>query len=755
MEAKKIEIKGVVQGVGFRPFVYRLATQNNIKGWVLNNAQGVFIKAEGNLKNLEKFKNELVNEAPRQAIVKEFKIEDTDYEKLDTFKIVESKAGGNREVLISPDLAICEDCLKEVLDSKDRRFNYPFTNCTNCGPRFTIIKEVPYDRPKTTMKSFPMCPICDKEYHDPLNRRFHAQPNACPTCGPSVKLFDRKKNVVEGGIKKAQNLLAEGKILAIKGLGGYHLVCDALNELSVNELRKRKKRDYKPFAVMARDLDIAKKYCDLSTKEEDILKSVQAPITILNRTEEYLPDKLAPGINTLGVMLPYTPLHLLLFNQNLELLVMTSGNISSNPLVYQDDTAFESLENIADYFLVHNREIYNRCDDSIVKLINNDVQIYRRARGYVPLPIDIKDTEAILACGSDLKNTFCLAKDNKAFLSQHMGDLENYNNFQEYMLTIKRMKEYLSITPKAVVIDKHPEYVTKKWALEQKLPIIEVQHHHAHLASCLADNGLDEEVLGVICDGTGFGTDGHIWGMEFLLGDFKKFERMAHLEYIPLPGGDKASQEPLRIVASYIYSYYGEDGINKYSEYLKDINSNELKLLQKQIDLKINTPLTSSCGRLFDAVSALIGVCKKVDYEGQAAIELEEIAEKSYEGSCYNFDLKRNDDLVISTKRMWPEILDDLTKKTSKKIIAAKFHFTVAQMILTTINELKEYIPSKKIALSGGVMQNKFLCEILTRILYQNGYEPIVHKKVPANDGGLSLGQVAIGGRLYVCSNTI
>jgi len=752
MVAKKIEIKGVVQGVGFRPFVYRIAHKWGIKGWVLNNSQGVFIHAEGTDEILAPFLQELFTQPPRQSIIKEYQIREGTWQNFLDFSIITSKNEGEQEVLISPDLALCPDCYQEVLNKHDRRFQYPFTNCTNCGPRFTIIRSIPYDRPKTTMADFPMCSVCEKEYHNPLNRRFHAQPNACPQCGPQLKLYDNQKNLMTG--INASQLLTKGNILAIKGLGGYHLVCNALDREAVNRLRKSKKREYKPFALMAKNTNIIKKYCYVTKAEQEILESPIAPIVILNRKAANLPAGLTPGVKTLGVMLPYTPLHLLLFQQDLDLLVMTSGNISSNPLIYQDQDAFQELAKIVDYFLTHNRDIYNRCDDSIVKIINNQPQIFRRARGYVPLPVEIPEQPSILACGGDLKSTFCLTKGNKAFLSQHMGDLDNFNNFQEYILTVRRMQKYLAIKPKIVVVDLHPGYTSHQWGREQELPVIQVQHHHAHLASCLADNRVNEKTLGVICDGTGLGTDGNIWGMEFLLGDFADFERLAHLEYIPLPGGEKAVKEPLTMTISYLYQYLGKEKVIEAQKYFSDISLQEINLIITQIEKKINTPLTSSCGRLFDAVSALLGVCTKVDYEGQAAIELEEIANKNYSGPGYFFELKKDKDkLLISTSKMWSGILQDISRGIKRENIAAKFHTTVAQMIVTTCKSLENKLPSPNIALSGGVMQNKLLLEKIISLLEKEGFNPLVHKQVPANDGGLSLGQAAIGGRIAnVCS---
>ncbi|NLT96506.1 MAG: carbamoyltransferase HypF [Clostridia bacterium] len=751
MEAKRIELKGVVQGGGFRPFVYTIAHNYGIKGWVLNNSQGVFIHAEGETEDLERFLAELFNNPPGRAIIKEKKVLDEKPQGFPEFTIVESQSGGEQEVLISPDLAMCSQCFEDVTTPGNRRYKYAFTNCTNCGPRFTIIKGVPYDRTKTTMAEFPMCSICSAEYHDPFNRRFHAQPNACPQCGPQVVIFDHSgKEIPEA---TPHELLYNGFILAVKGLGGYHLVCDAKNSRAVNRLRESKKREAKPFAVMAKNIEVVKKYCYLTPQEEKLLTGPQAPIVILPRKKRYLPSSLAPGVNTLGVMLPYAPLHLLLFRDELELLVMTSGNISSNPLIYQDDEAFSQLKEIADFFVIHNREIYNRCDDSVVKVINGEPQLFRRARGYVPLPVEIPEQPSVFACGGDLKSTFCLTKGNKAFLSQHMGDLDNYLNLQEYILTAQRMQEYLAIEPQAVVIDLHPRYNSHKWGREWDKPVIEVQHHHAHLASCLADNGLNEKVLGVICDGTGYGTDGNIWGMEFLLGDFSGFERLAHLEYVPLPGGDAAIKEPLRMSVSYLYKYLREKGLLETQKYLAPLKEEEIRLFMQQIDLKVNCPLTSSCGRLFDAVSGLLGVCTKVNYEGQAAIELEEMADRTVKGSGYSFEIIKGNKVpyVISTEKMWPELLENISRGIKAQEIAAKFHWTLAQIITQTCVNLKSYLSSPKIALSGGVMQNKLLIETLVPMLKEHGFEPLLHRQVPANDGGLSLGQAVIGGRLRKC----
>lgn len=755
MEAKLIEVSGIVQGVGFRPFIYRTALETNIKGWVFNDARGVSIHAEGRGPDIKDFKEKIENNLPEQAFIEEMRVKEVKVEGFTEFEILASQKGGRQDTVIPPDLAICEDCLADVSSIENPRYDYPFTNCTNCGPRFTIIQKVPYDRNKTTMKDFPMCEQCEQEFTDPLHRRFHAQPNACPQCGPSVRLYNKDKEIIGEGLQKARDLLAAGEILAVKGLGGYHLVCDGLNKESINILRQRKKRDYKPFAVMAKNLEVANKYCKISPEEEEALTAASAPIVILEQASEKLSPNLTSGLNTLGLMLPYTPLHLLLFKDNLELLVMTSGNISDNPLIYKDEAAFESLGEIADYFLVHDREIHNQCDDSIVRVINKNPQIFRRSRGYVPLPIEIPEKDSLLACGGELKSTFCLTKASRAFLSQHLGDLENYANFSGYLQAIEKMQEFFNIKPKLIVIDQHPDFIVRSWAYEQDTPVFEVQHHHAHLASCMADNDLQEKMLGVICDGTGYGSDGNIWGMEFLLGDFKGFERLAHLEYIPLASGDLSAKEPLRIAASYLYKHFGEPALLENKTLLNAYSLAELKIIQKQIDAKINAPLTSSCGRLFDAVSAFIGVCTSVSYEGQAAMELEAISLKDYKGKPYSFEIVKEEKTTISTKLMWKEISEDMEEKVPVEIIAAKFHHTLASMILRVIISLEDKLPSNKIALSGGVMQNKLLSEIVSRLLEENGYEPIFHKNVPANDGGISLGQAVIGGNVNVCSSSI
>ncbi|MFZ5942960.1 MAG: carbamoyltransferase HypF [Bacillota bacterium] len=755
MESKRIEIKGVVQGVGFRPFVYKLAQNHKITGWVLNNSQGVFIHAQGEVDNLNQFIYDLTQKPPRQAVIKEMSIHEAETADFQDFTIIESQGGGEQEVLISPDIAICPDCHADVLDPHNRRYNYPFTNCTNCGPRFTIIKGVPYDRPKTTMAEFPMCSKCHEEYHNPLNRRFHAQPNACPGCGPELSLLNNEGKPADA--IAYSDLLLSGCILAVKGLGGFHLVCHALDYQAVNKLRNSKKRESKPFAVMAKDLGTVRRYCYLSPQEEELLQSPQAPIVILKRKPRYLPKSLAPGVNTLGVMLPYTPLHMQLFKNGVDLIVMTSGNISSNPLVYSDDDAFAQLSDIADFFLIHNRQIYNRCDDSVVKVINNSPQLYRRARGYVPLPVDIPPQPSVLACGGDLKSTFCLTKNNKAFLSQHMGDLDNYLNMEEYKITAERMQAYLDIKPQAVVVDLHPEYNSHKWGYDLDKQVFAVQHHHAHLASCLADNGIDEKVLGIICDGTGYGTDGHIWGMEFLWGDYTGFQRLAHLEYIPLPGGEAAVRHPQRMLVSYLFKHFGEQGTYDYLAKTKGIRLEEVEQVIKQIKTGVNCPLTSSCGRLFDAVSTLLGICSEVNYEGQAAIEMEENLDSGYQGAGYNFELihSPNGPLIISTKKLWKGLLEDISQGIKKDKIAAKFHVAVAQVIIEVCLALRKEFPLQKAALSGGVMQNKFLLEQLVKVLEINNIRPLVHKQVPANDGGLSLGQALIGGRLLnVCSSS-
>ncbi len=646
--ARKMHLEGIVQGVGFRPFVYRLAKKYALTGWVLNSSRGLEIWVEGRPAEVEGFCAELLHNPPPLARVLNQVISDEAVQGYPEFVIRHSEALDGKAVIIPPDVATCADCSREIRDPKDRRYAYPFTNCTNCGPRYTIIQDVPYDRRNTTMQKFPMCPQCQAEYDDPANRRFHAQPNACPSCGPSLQLLDREGRDLTPALspaealpdyqvilQEARHILKNGYILAVKGLGGFHLACNAQNPEAVRQLRRRKRRDYKPFAVMARDLAVARKYCWISSAEERWLLDPASPIVIADvrrpacdRAELPL-NLLAPGLNTLGIMLPYTPLHLLLFEEGLELLVMTSANLSDDPLVTGNQEALARLKDIADYFLMHNRDIFNRCDDSVLRLIGGQTQFYRRARGFVPFPIPLaEDGPVVLGVGGELKNTFALTRHKEAYLSQHLGDLDHWGNYQQFLEAIPRLEKMLEVKAAAVAYDLHPEYASTRYARTRRdLVQIGIQHHHAHLAACLAEHQVQGPVLGVICDGTGYGTDGTIWGFEFLYGDCRGFARLGYLRPLPLPGGEASIRRPGRMTFTYLWQILGETDARKWAGQLRlGLPMKEIDILCKQLATGFNTWEISSCGRLFDAVAGFLGICLEVGYEGQAAVELETAA---------------------------------------------------------------------------------------------------------------------------------
>jgi len=741
--AREIRIEGVVQGVGFRPFVFRLAHEYGIKGWVLNSSEGVTIWAEATEEQITAFYEALLANPPKLAMIVNHYQAPRQVQGFDHFFIKHSEASERRDVLISPDVSICDDCYREIMDPNDRRYHYPFTNCTNCGPRFTIIMDVPYDRIKTTMRDFPMCPVCQREFDDPMHRRFHAQPNACPDCGPQVTLRDLDGNVYPGF---GYEFFKEGKIIAVKGLGGFHLVCDATRRDAVAALRRRKIREFKPFAVMCRNLQVAEKYCYVSPEEAALLESPAHPIVILDRRrQDDLPPEIAPGIKTLGVMLPYTPLHHLLFEDDLEILIMTSANISDDPLIIDNDEALTKLKGIADYFLMHNRQIYNRCDDSLAGVVDGEVQIYRRARGYVPLPVDLPyEVPVILGCGGELKNTFCMTRGKSAFLSQHLGDINHYGNYQQFLYTIPRFERMLDVKPEIIAYDLHPEYMATRWAKGQEgLTKIGVQHHHAHMASCMAENLVTEPALGVICDGTGYGLDGTIWGFEFFAGTPAHLERMAHLAYMPLPG-EITIKRPTRMAFTYLYELYGDAGLKYARKYLPTLPEEEQRVLVRQLENRFNTVLTSSAGRLFDGISALLGICTRVQYEGQAAIEMETIADPEVQ-EIYSFEFnKQVRPYQLGVRGIWEGVLRDLESGTPTAVSAGRFHLTLAVMMETVLKELREETALSLVVLSGGVFQNKLLFRLLCKRLTGAGFRVIYHRKVPTNDGGISLGQVYI-----------
>ncbi|MFA1551428.1 carbamoyltransferase HypF [Actinomadura chokoriensis] len=722
-----VRVEGVVQGVGFRPFVHGLATGLGLSGLVGNDAGGVFIEVEGAADVVGRFLDGLRTRPPRLAVVERVTTRELDARGLagrGGFAIVGSDPSGERRALVSWDSATCDDCLRELRDPADRRHAYPFINCTNCGPRFTIVKDVPYDRPNTTMAGFAMCGQCAAEYADPADRRFHAQPVCCPSCGPSLALHPHAGDPLTA----ARGMLAAGAVLAVKGLGGYHLAARAASQDAVGVLRSRKHREDKPFAVMVPDLAAARTLCTLSDAEEALLTGPRRPIVLARRRPDAaLADDVAPGNRHLGLLLPYTPLHHLLVT---EPIVLTSGNVSDEPIAHRDGEALERLRGIADAFLFHDRPIHTRADDSVVRIFRGRPLPVRRARGYTPEPVPIPDGRPVLACGAELKNTFCLSRDGRAFVSHHIGDLGNYETLRAFEEGIAHFRRLFDITPELIAYDPHPEYLSTKYALGQELPSVAVQHHHAHIASCLADNGVDGPVIGVAFDGTGYGTDGTLWGGEFLVADLRGFERAGHLEPVPMPGGAAAIREPWRMAAAY-----------GASEDLPVARRPEWSTVADMAERRVHAPLTSSMGRLFDAVAAALGVRDRVDYEGQAAIELEQRADPAVH-TAYSATI--TDRFVVRGRDLLEAVVSDLKTGVPVPTIAARFHNGVAALIVGAASRIREERGLGVAALSGGVFQNMLLLERAVSGLEDAGFEVLTHHRVPPNDGGISLGQAAV-----------
>jgi hydrogenase maturation protein HypF len=748
VQRKTIEITGIVQGIGYRPFVYNLALTHSIRGWVLNNEKGVLIDAEGEDGALERFMEGLTDLAPPLARIETLKAASLEPQGYSLFEIRQSKGASQGFTLISPDVATCDACLAELFSPGNFRHRYPFINCTLCGPRFTIIKDIPYDRHKTTMAPFTMCPVCRKEYESPVDRRFHAQPNACPACGPSLRLVDRKGEALPGNaLDRTLDLLLQGSIVAVKGIGGFHLVCNAENHGAVSILRSRKFREDKPFAVMCRDLEEVRAHCDVHEEEERLLCSPERPIVLLNRKEG---SSIAPGVapfqKTLGVMLPYSPLHHLLLHGPLKSLVMTSGNVSDEPIAFKNEEAFMRLSDIADFFILHDRDIHMRCDDSVVRVFQDRPYVLRRSRGYVPIPIKLSyGLEMILACGGELKNTFALSRGPYVFVSHHIGDLENMETLLSFEQGIEHFKNLFSIEPKAVAYDLHPEYLSTKYALSLRgIPKVGVQHHHAHIVSAMAENGLAGEVLGVALDGTGFGNDGTLWGGEFLRADLGNFERAAHLKQVPMAGGSMAIREPWRMAFAYLIEAFGDKTMDLELEWIKRRDPHKCGVLKRMIDKRVNSPLTSSMGRLFDAVSSLLSVRDAVNYEGQAAIELEMVADPE-EKEEYPFEIQEKETpMVVDPVRMVRGIVHDLIRGHSPSRISGKFHRTVARLVVETCRRIRLGRGLDRVVLSGGVFQNTLLLALVFNGLKDAGFEVYTHHLVPTNDGGISLGQAVI-----------
>jgi len=808
----RLLVKGVVQGVGFRPFVDRYAHENHLAGWVLNSSSGVEIEVEGRREDVERFVGGFSKNAPTRSLITRMDVSYCPPLGYPDFTIRQSIVQPKEFTLISPDIALCPDCLKELRDPFDRRYGYPFINCTNCGPRYTIIRDIPYDRSNTTMKKFIMCPACEKEYADPSDRRFHAQPNACWDCGPKIWLSDLNGVQCSGDVlAEVRSLLKQGKILAIKGLGGFHLACDAQNEEAVRTLRMRKKREEKPFALMVKSIEDIRSFCFMDEEEERSLLSPQAPIVLLKKkNDSIVAPSVAPKSQHFGVMLPYTPLHHLLMDGDYLALVMTSGNISQEPIVISNEDAVTRLRGIADYFLFHDRDIYTRSDDSIVQLVEGKETLLRRSRGYCPMPIHLGPIplgpihlgpihlghvhlpgyscqgQEILACGAELKNTICLTREEDAFVSQYLGDLENLETFRFFEHTVAKMKRILKVDPKIIAYDLHPDYLSTKYAQKAKGfdLAVPVQHHHAHIASCMAENGLKEKVIGIAWDGTGYGEDGCIWGGEFLVSDFVSFERKAFFSYVPLPGGQMAIREPYRMALCYLYQVFGEKMMDLDLAFLRRIDQGKKAAIMEVIQKRINSPLTSSVGRLFEAVSALLGVRSQNTFEGQAAMDLEYLAssvqpppgeyddsdepvepgepgendKKGYYPYPYVIN-HRGSHYQIEVTPMIEQIVYELADHhhhndhhqhnnhhhhQDPAAIAFRFHLTMAEIAVEVCCKIREEYGIKSVVLSGGVFQNRLLTSLLSKKLLDQEFDCYKHWKVPPNDGGISLGQAVI-----------
>jgi len=745
---RKLRVTGIVQGVGFRPFVYRLARTHNLAGWVCNTSNGVEIQVEGLSASLDSFVRQLSGDAPALARIDAVQALEPEPWGEEGFRILDSRNLAGTEAMIPADVSTCGDCFREIMDSADRRFLYPFTNCTNCGPRFTIIRQVPYDRPQTTMAPFAMCPQCREEYENPEDRRFHAEPTACPRCGPRVWLEENGDRIDAEALQAAGRLLWAGKIVAVKGLGGFHLAADARQEAALLDLRQRKGRVAKPFAVMVRDLQEAELLGELGEKEKSLLLSPERPIVLVKRREDGpLSPQVAPGNKYVGLMLPYTPLHLLLFEYGPPALVMTSGNLSEEPLVFTNAGARTRLRALADALLLHNREIEVPCDDSVVRPLDETTVIpVRRARGFVPRSISLPlETPPVLGVGGEQKNTFCLAWNRTALLSQHIGDLDTAETYDYYAYAIRHFQNLCRQEARVIAHDLHPQYLSTRYALEQDgVRRIGVQHHHAHIAACLADNGRTDRCIGIALDGTGYAPDGAIWGGEILVADLAGFYRAGHLASVRLPGGEAAVRDPSRMAAAYLYAAFGE-GLEEAASRLGLIFSPfEGSILRRQLETGLNAPLTSSAGRLFDAVAWALGICRVRTYEGQPAVELEMSADPD-EAGFYQVPLRPAEEpLILDTPALFRELVEDYRSGTAVSRVAARFHNTLVRLLAATCAEVRARTGLSVAALSGGVFQNALIFQGLRRSLEDLGFEVLCHHQAPPNDGGLSLGQVAV-----------
>jgi len=752
VKAIAVHIKGLVQGVGFRPFVYRMALNHQIAGWVENGNDGVRIFAEGSEVQLKSFLDDLHEKAPPASDILEIIIEPRTPGQSSDFKIIKSNDYSDEITDVSPDIAVCPECLEDMR-TQPHRVGYPFINCTNCGPRFTIIRGLPYDRPKTTMDIFEMCPVCCGEYAEVSDRRFHAQPIACNHCGPKYELIrgSEKYNEIGHILEMTAELIREGGIVAVKGMGGFHLACDATNEQAVRRLRSKKYREGKPFAVMFRSIDECKNFAEIGKAEEELLTSWRRPIVILKNKQngKMLAPSVSNGFNTTGMMLPYMPLHYLLFEKlATPSIVLTSGNLSDEPVIINNHEALTRLASVADAFLIYNRDIYNRADDSVMMVSGEKPRMIRRSRGFAPGPVNLSmDVDGIIATGAELVNCFCLGKGNKALMSQHIGDLKNLETLQFFEESLQRFMEMFRVRPRMLVCDLHPDYLSTRYAMDLAvkstgLPLLQVQHHHAHIASCMAEHGLDEQVIGISMDGVGYGLDGNIWGMEILLCDLADFERRSHLEYALQPGGDMANHEPWRMGYSFLHQYVSHDPEALELPFLKDIGRGKIEVIKAALENRINTPLTSSAGRLFDAVAAITGVCTHSVFHSEAPMRLENILDLSESGE-YEFICGQ----AFSPAPVFQRITEDVLKKVPAGKISARFHRSVVTMIVQSAVNQRDVTGIGKVVLSGGSFQNRFLLSETENRLQQKGFQVYSHHGIPTNDGGIALGQLVIAAK--------
>jgi hydrogenase maturation protein HypF len=742
--ALRIRVRGRVQGVGFRPFVYRLAKRHCISGWIMNQTDAVVIKIEGEAGPLQIFLDNLRKQAPVAAQIDEITVDNDLPENLQDFQILASQDLSDDTTEISPDIAVCAECLDD-LRQQPTRLNYPFINCTNCGPRFSIISDFPYDRDKTTMNTFNMCSTCRGEYEDISDRRFHAQPIACNICGPVYTLHDGKRKKADFSVilTVLAQLIRDGKIIAVKGLGGFHFMCDALNDGAVNRLRVAKKREGKPFAVMFRNLLSVRQYAIVSEQEAAVLESWIRPIVLLE-SKEKMPAGICLGLSTLGAFLPYMPFHHLLFEKlDTDAIVMTSGNFAEEPIVIDNDIAIRTLSVAADAVLTYNRDIFNRTDDSVTRVIGGTDRVTRRSRGYVPTPVRVSmNVDGILATGAELSNCFCIGKGNHAILSQHIGDLKNAETYDFFTETVDRFKKLYRINPSLLAMDLHPDYLSTRYGLEQEIAFISVQHHHAHIAACLAEYGLDEPVIGVCFDGTGYGADGNIWGSEFMIAGLDDFSRYAHFDYMQLPGGDKVSTETWRTGLSLLYKAYGRDLTDLDLPFIRSLDWMVIRSVTEALEKSINTPLSSGCGRLFDGIAAITGLCTHASFHAEAPMRLESVVAR---GIKDRYELETGNGLSFNTAIR--QIVQDLQQKTPVPVISARFHNSIIWVIFETVRKMSHGTGISKVVLTGGSFQNKYLTEGVVSLLNGAGFEPLLARAVPCNDGGIALGQLMVAAR--------